>query len=95
MLIIVESDSSLFHPTKKWRTCNFKARLHLSVAELSVAKITIKLQQLLPSCSVASLHSALICFTEQCEHTLNGTENDALLCYATLKSERVFTRKFN
>jgi len=56
------------------------SRSHLSVAELSAAKITKKLQQLLPCCSVATLHKALIFFTEQ---TLNGIEKDALLRYAT------------
>jgi len=37
-----------------------KARSHLGVAELSTAKITIKLQHLPPSYSVAMLHNALI-----------------------------------
>jgi len=42
---------------------------------VSAAKITIKLQQLLPSCNVETLHKQLLCFTE---HTLKRTENKAL-----------------
>jgi len=40
----------------------FNYNSHVSVAELSTAKITKKLQQLPPSCCVATLHNALICF---------------------------------
>jgi len=61
-----------------------KARSHLSVAELNAAKIKIKLHQLLPSCSVATLHNALICFTD---NTIKLTNNKALLRSATLKCE--------
>jgi len=69
---------------------SLKARSHLSVAESRVANITIKLQKLPPSCSVATLHNALMCFIEP---TLKGTENDALLRYTTLKCERALTMK--
>jgi len=44
-----------------------KSLSHLSVVELSAAKITIKLQQLPPSYRVVTLHKALIFFTV---HTL-------------------------
>jgi len=47
----------------------------LSVAELSVAKITIKLHQLLPSCSVATRWYASL----SSEHKLKRMENKALL----------------
>jgi len=47
---------------------SFNVRSHVSVAELSAAKIAIKLQQLLLSYSVTTLHKAFICFTE---HRLN------------------------
>jgi len=54
-----------------------KACSHSSGAELSVVKITIKLQPWPPSYSVATLRNAMIYFTER---TLSGTENaDALL----------------
>jgi len=37
-----------------WYRCTLKARSHFCAAELSAAKIAIKLQQLLSSCSVAT-----------------------------------------
>jgi len=61
-----------------------KARSHVSVAKLSGAKIAIELQLLPPSCSEATLHRALICFTE---HTIKQTKYEAELRYATLKCE--------
>jgi len=59
-----------------------KARSHLCAAELSAAKITIKL---LSSLSAATLHKALIYFTE---YILKRIENKALLRSATFKCER-------
>jgi len=50
--------------------CRIKAR-----SDLSAAKIAIKLQQLLPSCSVAT-------------YTLKRIQNEALPRYATQKCER-------
>jgi len=43
---------------------NFKARPRWSVAQLSAAKIAIQLQRLPLGYNIATLHKALICFTE-------------------------------
>jgi len=63
----------------------------LNLAELIAANITIKLQQLLPSRIVATLHKALIFFIE---HTLKPTENEALLrCAQVGTSLKSFCKK--
>jgi len=65
---------------------NVKARSHLrGVAKLSAAKIAIQLQLLPLSCILATLHKALIYFTEQ-----KLTENEAFLRSAKIKSEQAF-----
>jgi len=49
----------------------------------ALTKITIKLQQLPPSYSVATLRNALIYFTER---TLNETENADALLHSAIRS---------